>query len=179
MQKQLLSKSDLTYEKAVELALSQERATQNVKDLKNERSEGSNGTRYRPQESVAVHRVTKFGAQSSNSTVPTCYRCGIRGHSVPKCRVSKDITCHACGKPGHLQRACKGRQRGPQQKSGKCTARTVCQVLDQDSELEQDMATLHHVRSKSVAIVPHLSELNFSWMIVQWRWRWTRVPPCP
>ncbi|ETW98863.1 MAG: hypothetical protein ETSY2_42045 [Candidatus Entotheonella gemina] len=82
-----------------------ETAAQSMKTLKN-KTEGpstSNGSTH--------SQINKTSTSKSDKPVPTCYRCGIRGHTVSKCRVDKDIVCHHCQKKGHVQRACKSRKR--------------------------------------------------------------------
>ena len=134
----------------MELALSLERAAQNIQDLKT-RTEGSSHNQPRQQE---VHGVSSTGSPVG-STGLTCYRCGNKGHTVAKCRVSKDIVCHKCGKLGHLQRACRGKKKGTQQpRTGKWNkTRTVCQVQE-GTESEPEEETLCHVRSKNSTSSP-------------------------
>ena len=84
----------------------------------------------------------------------TCYRCGIRGHSINKCRVSREVICHNCGKPGHLRRACKSKHNRTPQRAGKCKPRTVCRVQDEEEEPESDGSTLLHVKSHGTANSP-------------------------
>ena len=150
IQKQLLSKPKLTYEQAVELALSLERAAQNIQDLKT-RKEGSGHNQPRQQE---VHGVSSTGSPVG-STGLTCYRCGNKGHTVAKCRVSKDMVCNKCGKLGYLQRACRGKKKGTQQpRTGKWNkTQTVCQVQE-GTESEPEEETLCHVRSKNSTSSP-------------------------
>lgn len=40
----------------------------------------------------------------------TCYRCGLKGHTLVKCKVDKDIVFHYYDKRGHMQRACKSQK---------------------------------------------------------------------
>ena len=63
------------------------------KILRNLLSPAKPGEKSQPQ-------VNRTGATPSKSgqSVPTCYRCGIRGHTVSKCRVDKNIICHYCQK---------------------------------------------------------------------------------
>ena len=147
IQKQLLSKPKLTYEQAVELALSLERAAQNIQDLKTKK-EGSSHNQPRQQE---VHGVSSTGSPVGGAGL-TCYRCGNKGHTVAK---SKDIVYHKCGKLGHLQRACRGKKKGTQQpRTGKCNkTQTVCQVQE-GTESEPEEETLCHVRSKNSTSSP-------------------------
>ena len=114
IQRRLLSESRLDYVKAVETTLNMETTVQSMKTLKS-KAEGLSTE----GDSAAQSQVNKTTTTSSKSgkSVPTCYRCGIRGHAVPKCRVNKNIICHYCQKRGHMQRACKSKDRS---KDGAC-----------------------------------------------------------
>jgi len=75
IQKCLLAESGLTYEKAVELALSAETAAQNVRELR-AKPKGGLFSHSTPQE---VHRTSTSNASPSQGppkTSLTCYRCG-------------------------------------------------------------------------------------------------------
>ena len=65
----------------------------------------------------------------------TCYRCGNRGHTMAKCKMSKNIVCHKCGKTGHIWKACRSQQgkgrtqnKSSQCRAGKVKSETVRQV---------------------------------------------------
>ena len=105
IQKRLLAEPGLTYEKAVELALSAETAAQSVRELR-AKPEGGLFSHSTPQE---VHRTNTSTASPSQGppTSLTCYRCGRKGHTASRCKVNKDVVCHCCQKRGHFQRACK------------------------------------------------------------------------
>ena len=110
IQRRLLSDPKLDYAKAVETALNMETAAQSMKTLKDKAGGFATGgdSPAQPQ----VNKTTTTPSKSSKS-VPTCYRCGIRGHAVSTCRVDKNIICHYCQKKGHIQRACKRRDEAP------------------------------------------------------------------
>ena len=110
IQRRLLSESKLDYAKAMETALNMETAAQSMKTLKNEAGDLSAGG-----DSPAQPQVNRMGTTPSKSgqSVPTCYRCGICGHAVSKCRVDKNIICHYCQKKG----TCSGLQEQEQRRS--------------------------------------------------------------
>ena len=72
----------LTFEKALEIAISKETAKKSVNVL-----QGAG-----PSE---VHKIVNI----------VCYRCG-KGHTADKCRL-KGAKCFNCGKIGHIQRSSK------------------------------------------------------------------------
>ena len=145
IQKRLLAEPSLSYEKAVELSLAMERTAQNIKELR-VRPEEKITTQPRQQEVYQVTRNPSAGHRGTKSSL-TCYRCGNKGHSVTRCRVSKDAVCHHCGKLGHLQRVCSSKKGAPP-RTGKCVkTRTVCQVQEgEESNSEDDSSTLFHVK---------------------------------
>ena len=128
----------------MEIALSLERVAQNIQDL-NTKKEGSSHTQKE------VHGVSSTGSPVGGTRL-TCYRCGNKGHTVAKCRVSKDVVCHKCGKPGHLQRACRG---GTQQsRIGKYNKTWTVSQDREGAESGPEDETLCHVRSKNSTSSP-------------------------
>ena len=143
IQKRLLSETKLTYKKAVELALNQEQAMQNMKELKGKRDLAT-ASNYSLPPQVEVQKVGS--ARPTLRTELTCFRCGKKGHVATKCRVSKTVVCRQCGKPGHLQRAC--RSSTPRKES-----KPVHRV--DEEEQEPEAAALWQVRSsKSISSSP-------------------------
>ena len=140
IQKRLLSEPGLTYEKAVELALNAETAAQSLQELRTKQDSAT-----APQQTV--HRTTTISASSHSSggasAVPTCYRCGNKGHTVAKCKISKDVICHYCNKKGHLQRVCKSRNKSSYRKTNK--PRNVGQVQKEEMEEETDSDLMSHL----------------------------------
>ena len=104
-QKRLLSESDLTFKRALELSQGMEAAERNAKALK--------GTE------AAVKKVSpsQYAKNSAPTTRVPCYRCGRSNHDASKCRFA-EATCHNCGGKGHIAPACRakkssGRKSGP------------------------------------------------------------------
>ena len=113
IQTRLLAETDLTYERAIKIALTAETASQSVRQLR-VKSEGV--AALSPPRQQAVYRATatqgphstgSSGSQGPRASGLTCYRCGRKGHTVTNCKVPKDVVCHRCSKRGHLQRVCK------------------------------------------------------------------------
>ena len=96
IQRRLLAEPDLTYKRAVELALAFESVSKNTLDLNSRVSE---------RETTAVHRV------NTPPKMPQleCYRCGGR-HQPSWCRF-KETKCYNCEKKGHLEKMCRGQKK--------------------------------------------------------------------
>ena len=90
MQRRLLSETDLTLTRAMELALGMETAEHNTRAFK-----GTDAT---------IKKIRGGPSQHSYQQRP-CFRCGKSGHSPADCRF-RDADCHNCGKKGHIAPAC-------------------------------------------------------------------------
>ena len=128
IQKRLLSEPGLYYAKA------RETAAQGMKQLRNKSD--------RPMSPSTVHRTSANSTEQGASSKPTCYRCGIPGHTVSKCRVDQKVVYHNCDKKGHLKRACRSKSSTakPKGATGRTTRRrsqTVHRVDEDDSESEE------------------------------------------
>ena len=100
IQRTLLAKSDLTLQKAFELAQLQESAEANAKTLSNRTSQ------------LQVSWTPAEARNEAPSPRRACYRCGSRGHGANSCRF-KDLVCNFCRKRGHIARACRARKNNP------------------------------------------------------------------
>lgn len=87
----LIEEKDLTFEKALEIALSMEASGEGA-EIFEKRSHDVN---YTDSRSMKV----------TNTTKKKCYRCGSEAHLASVCR-HKETVCSFCKKPGHLQRVC-------------------------------------------------------------------------
>lgn len=104
----LLKRSELTLEKALEIAISSETASHNATDLKKASQQSS------PSTSANVEGVVKSipkGKRTRKSTAKstTCYRCGGRNHDSKDCWF-KDSICRSCGKKGHIEKVCRSKK---------------------------------------------------------------------
>ena len=152
IQKRLLAEPKLNYAKAVETALNMKTAAQSVRDLKSKSDRYANNSPVQGQ--VQVHKTSANSTSGPSAVaVPTCYRCGNKGHAVFRCRVDKNLVCHQCGKRGHLQRACKSKNKGTcfrtQRKS-----RTVARIEDEEDE-EEDELDSQLPNSRSISCQVH------------------------
>ncbi|XP_033993597.1 uncharacterized protein K02A2.6-like [Trematomus bernacchii] len=98
IQRRLLSEADLTFEKALSIAVASETANKNAQEIQ---SQGATAKCFKmdkkPQEAYAHREPTK-----------ECYRCKGTKHEAADCKFKQE-TCHACGKIGHIARACRSR----------------------------------------------------------------------
>ena len=122
-QKQLLTKAELTFKRAVEIAQAIEAA-----EKKSEQ--------FKKAEHVEVNKLT----HNRKPTQP-CYYCGKLGHSPSTCRFKEEMCC-ICGKKGHIARVCRSKKQGssgkgrrPTQKKTECTNWVGNESEDSDSDL--------------------------------------------
>ncbi|XP_059053674.1 uncharacterized protein LOC131847960 [Achroia grisella] len=110
MRSRLFAEKDLSYNRAVELALSLEAADRHAIQA------GSGGGESRGAaeslHSIAARRERR-SAVSPASGQPAvvhqaarCWRCGRNGHSAARCRY-KNYSCDQCGQKGHLKVVCR------------------------------------------------------------------------
>ena len=91
--------TDLTFAKAIEVALEVEEAAKVAKET-------VCGTAHIPQ---GVHAMQKNKEGPKKEVV--CFRCGKKGHKATECR-HKESTCSHCQKKGHLEKACLQKKKG-------------------------------------------------------------------
>nr|XP_024656779.1 uncharacterized protein LOC112432450 [Maylandia zebra] len=89
-QKKLLTESDLTLEKAINISVTMEMASKEAHALH------------------ATDRVHKLDNGKANAQGP-CFRCGKLGHLASDCWC-KEMDCNNCGKKGHVARACRNKR---------------------------------------------------------------------
>uniref|UniRef100_A0A3B3R045 ribonuclease H n=1 Tax=Paramormyrops kingsleyae TaxID=1676925 RepID=A0A3B3R045_9TELE len=95
IQKRLLTESNLTLQKAIEISTSMEMAAKEAQKL---------------SASAQVHKVYSDTRNKSKLKKPR-YRCEV-GHQSEDCWC-KDMNCTNCGKRGHIERACKNKKTQP------------------------------------------------------------------
>ena len=95
IQRRLLSKNELTFAKAWEVAQSMEAAERNAQQLK-----GAD---------TPIQLVSRQLPKVQARNIP-CSRCGGENHTAQECRF-KEAICHACSKKGHISRACRSKDR--------------------------------------------------------------------
>ena len=88
----MLSESELTFARALEISQGMEAADRNTQQLKG------------PEAAIQV--VTRSASETDNSKL--CYRCGRSNHTSEDCRF-KEVCCHNCGKKGHIAKVCRAK----------------------------------------------------------------------
>ena len=133
IQRSLLSESDLSYAKAIEIASTMEAA-----------------------EAIYTHKTASLTDKGKYSQA--CYWCNRAGHSASTCKF-KDASCHACGKKGHIAPACSTETPTEENSSGdeyyllklgeKSSYRIKVPLLANGQSLEMEVDTgsghLHHI----------------------------------
>ena len=135
IQKVLLTKANLTLDKAVEISQGMEAAAKQSKELK--------GSRAAPV--LVVDAPAK-----------PCGRCGRGNHDQKDCKF-KSATCHKCGKIGHIAPVCRSKQSGKHPKGqAKKTKWVSSTEPDQTSDSQEE--SLFVVQNKSSP--PYNAELQ-------------------
>ena len=138
-QKKLLTESDLTLEKAINISVTMEMASKEAHALH------------------ATDRVHKLDSGKANAQGP-CFRCGKLGHLANDCWC-KEMDCNNCGKKGHVALACRnkkskdkgsktGNKRGNAKFKKERHIRTVKRHEDRasDSSDEEESSAINTVR---------------------------------
>ena len=116
IQKRLLAEKNLTFEKALEVALAVEAAIMMLNICKNHLTQHC--TRYIVKTNAPPRRESTTNGLAIPPCSP-CYRC-LRNHTLQTCI---EAQCHMCKKVGHIAKACKIKQT-PQQESCQRARRT-------------------------------------------------------
>ncbi|XP_039602322.1 uncharacterized protein K02A2.6-like [Polypterus senegalus] len=124
IQKRLLIEADLTFKRAVEIAISMETAAKDALEL---------------QRGVNMSNVNKMAAAKINKVHKCpCYRCGRDSHLPSQCRF-KNEECRQCHITGHIQKLCRSGKakfsaEHKMHHSDKKNVHNVAEVSDIDSE---------------------------------------------
>nr|XP_055071051.1 uncharacterized protein K02A2.6-like [Misgurnus anguillicaudatus] len=123
-QKRLLTETTLTFQRAVELAVSMETASREAHQLSG---------------SLTVNALSLL----KNKTANKCKRCGKDNHSDDDCWF-KDKNCNTCGKKGHISRVCRKSNYDRKTKSGN-RAKAARQVKKSGQKGYVKKESVHHV----------------------------------
>ena len=100
IQRRLLAEPNLTFKKAMELAIALETIDRDTKDLQDQNSQST--VNYQKELTIQKKPVITPSGQPNK-----CHRCG-GAHFASECRF-KEFICHSCKKRGHLARCCRTR----------------------------------------------------------------------
>ena len=131
--------SDLTFTRAVEIALSMEAAMTNTKQIHS--SSTPSASVQKPAEVCKV----KFGSQKKEVSF-RCYQCGNPDHRPSHCPFKQE-KCHNCGGIGHIRPVCKKPKNPPQRKTWKLERRGHVALVAKETEPESCDLALNHVRA--------------------------------
>ena len=102
---------DLTFAKAIQIAIEIEEATKVAKENVSPTNEAyavrsqKYPARSKPNQPALVTK-----ANNNNASAPSCGRCDSSGHTGRTCRY-KSVVGHYCKKVGHIERACLKKKR--------------------------------------------------------------------
>ena len=140
IQKKLLTETDLSFQRAVDIAHTMESAAENARKLQSP-----------SRAAVSVPHARNIGKVSSNgqgeATNSNCYRCGKSTHKAAQCPF-RTAKCHNCGKIGHLKRVCR-QSKKPVKSPGtqRSQSRQNVQLVEEDANSE--ILVLYHDKSGS------------------------------
>ena len=128
--KLLSEPDDLTFDRAVSLAVSTEAALANAKQLMGEPEDN------RKQENV--YRVPTINRRpSSFNQERICYCCGGKGHLKPDCTYL-EYECNICKKRGHLAKICRAQDQEGARHKQKSVASTKYMYADPVQEVSDE-----------------------------------------
>ncbi|XP_038139940.1 uncharacterized protein K02A2.6-like [Cyprinodon tularosa] len=147
IQRRLLSETDLTFEKAFQIAVAAEAASRNVQDLQNKAPLACNSMKTEGKERKGDWKKKE------------CYRCHGKQHSAAECKF-KEAKCHACGKVGHIAKACRNKNKGSsrpderkpnreERRARPQKAHKVCEGQDDSSSEQEEAFTLACIKTET------------------------------
>ena len=108
IQKKLLAEKNLTYERALEIALALESAEQGTKDLKSAATAATSLPKDLHYASLHPPNRQATGGNKTDSMSTPCYRC-LGNHTPSTCKF-RTAECHFCKKIGHITKACRSKK---------------------------------------------------------------------
>jgi hypothetical protein len=160
IQRRLLAESTLTLESAKEIALAEESAARNCREL-----EISIASSSRPPEDAVLKLQQQQQQQRKPDSQIRCFRCLSTHHTPAKCPFS-DKRCFKCNRVGHTAKSCKSEM--PLQ---------VNQLAETEGSDSAEANSLYHLQAaKAAATKPsgfRRSLRTSSSRIGRAGWRWT------
>ena len=142
IQKKLLSESDLTLQKAIDIATDIETAAKDAVELQQQ---------HRPD---SVHQLSKKPILNTKpkERKKACFRCDRFNHTPDKCRFKED-TCRFCSKKGHIERASLSKKAQQKNQSKKKKFKPV-KTVDEEELLTVSINTVN--RSDIISVTPKI-----------------------
>ena len=107
LRKRLLTESQLTLEKILEIGRARESAQHQSNEMETAENSDHQHINAFNKNYTSSKRFQQQRRTTSNHPPKECIRCGARGHSGQECRRSRNATCHKCGKTGHFSSMCR------------------------------------------------------------------------
>ena len=153
-QRRLLAETTLTFQKALDIAIAQETAVRDSKDLKQPfKSSDINKLSHKTKREQTTSNTHK----TNTSVISECYRCGGK-HSANYCR-HRESECNFCKIKGHLWQKCKVRLSQSGKKSSKHKKVSVSHrthLVEDLGDLSLDQFPVDEVDEYS--LIHHMSE---------------------
>lgn len=166
-QKKMLTETDLTIQKAYEMALSQETANREVEEIHGQGQEA----------------VKKFNSYQKSKPGEECVRCGKTNHSSENCYHKRTI-CYKCDNMGHISRKCPGvmsrskndgrhaskrkeKYYSKKRKANMCTCKIEESSCDESTDSESDSELDTGIKSLSMKCLKSVSADNHPEIMVE------------
>lgn len=169
IKKKLLSEKDLTYQKAIEIAVASEAASRDAAKML------SPSTSTLSSEAVNFISKQKKEAKTRDSTgggsSKNCFCCGRVGHIASACRF-RTYTCNNCERVGHLQKVCRSaakesNSKNPTVDQNKNKDKTDrCNFVEESEELSERLDSIFVIRDPSMT-VKYLDEPVFITLYIE------------
>jgi len=167
IQKKLLAEKNLTYEKALELALAMETAEQDTKELKSATSTSLPKDLHHTSSHPPTGQASR--GKGRDSVPAPCYRC-LGQHTPSTCKFHT-AECYLCKKTGHIAKACRSNKDKTSHnpaRSQRQTKRTHYMGEDEKSEepVEHD-SSYHLFTLQSIGQNPITTQMELNKVPIQ------------
>lgn len=118
-----ISDSDLTFSKAIQVAMETEDAAKVAKEtIYGSGKEPVLKVKDGKKNKTRTNDKKQPSAVWKDSKKRSCYRCGRENHKANECRF-KDVECNFCSKKGHIEAACLSKKRQQKESVGSISAK--------------------------------------------------------
>ncbi|XP_031570808.1 uncharacterized protein K02A2.6-like [Actinia tenebrosa] len=157
IQKRLLIETDLTFEKAYNISVTEELANQDAHALQTPTGSGpvnkvGCSPKTAPNKASYTHSAHPMSSGAYKQGNKHCFRCGDKSHTAPKCRFI-NAKCHYCSKVGHIEKVCLSKQKIQQPKKER---HEQTNAVEAELNLDEDNSDLFNIQSDSVTPPLHV-----------------------